>query len=82
MDDSRNTKKILNYKPEGKRAPGRPRRRWMDNLEDDLKLAGVTRYGITTGRQRRTLEELAEEREEWRNIMSKSMAGDSRRMIT
>jgi hypothetical protein len=28
-------------KPEGKRPPGRPRRRWEDNIKMDLQLVGM-----------------------------------------
>ena len=34
MDENRNPKKIFNYKPDGKRAVGRPKRRWIDCLEE------------------------------------------------
>jgi hypothetical protein len=37
----RNAYRILMGKPEGKRPLGRPRRRWMDNIEMELK-----RYGM------------------------------------
>jgi hypothetical protein len=32
-----NTKRISVGKPEGKRALGRPRRRWVDNIKLDLR---------------------------------------------
>ena len=35
--------KILVAKPEGKRLLGRPRRRWEDNIEMDLRKTGVER---------------------------------------
>jgi hypothetical protein len=31
MGDKRNAYRLLVRKPEGKRPPGRPRRRWVDN---------------------------------------------------
>jgi hypothetical protein len=34
--EKRNTYRLLEGKPEGKRAPGRPRRRWLDNIRMDL----------------------------------------------
>jgi hypothetical protein len=36
MGETRNAYKILVGKPEGKRRPGRPRRRWVDNIKMDL----------------------------------------------
>jgi hypothetical protein len=48
--ETRNPKRILNYKPEGTRAVGRPRRRWRDCFEEDLKSAGISLYGMTRGR--------------------------------
>jgi hypothetical protein len=33
MGEKRKTYGILVGKPEGKRPPGRPRRRWMDNIK-------------------------------------------------
>ena len=82
MDQSRNPKKILQYKPNGKRKAGRPKKRWIDGLEEDLKPAGITLHGKTSGRNRATLEELANNRETWRDVMEKSMAGTSRWMNT
>jgi hypothetical protein len=36
----RNAYKILVGKPEGKRQLGRPRRRWDDNIQTDIKETG------------------------------------------
>jgi hypothetical protein len=35
MREKRNAYRILVGKPEGKRPPGRPRRRWLDNIKGD-----------------------------------------------
>jgi hypothetical protein len=35
--EKRNAYRILVGKPEGKRPPGRPRRRWMDSIKLDLE---------------------------------------------
>ena len=51
------------WKPTGKRPVGRPKQRWMDNIEKDLKRASLSLYGITTGRNRVRLEELVGDRE-------------------
>jgi hypothetical protein len=38
--EKRNAYRILVGKPEGKRRLGRPRRRWVDNIEVDLRKIG------------------------------------------
>jgi hypothetical protein len=40
IGEKRNAYKILVGKPEGKRALGRPRRRWVDNIKMDLREIG------------------------------------------
>ena len=82
MDENRNPKKIFNYKPEGKRTVGRPKRRQKDCFEEDLKAAGITIHGKTEGRQRMTIKEMAMNREMWRDIIEESLAGGSLRMFT
>ena len=66
---------VHNWKPTGKRPVGRPKQRWMDNIEKDLKRASLSLYGITTGRNRVRLEELVGDRERWKDITAASMAG-------
>jgi hypothetical protein len=44
MGETRNAYMILVGKPEGKRPLGRPRRRWVDNIEIDLRDIGW--YGM------------------------------------
>jgi hypothetical protein len=39
--EKRNVYRLLVGKPEGKRALGRPRRRWIDNIKMDLLEIGV-----------------------------------------
>jgi hypothetical protein len=40
MGDTRNAYRILVGKREGKKPPGRPRRRWVDNIKIDLREIG------------------------------------------
>jgi hypothetical protein len=40
MGDKRNAYKILVEKPEGKRTLGRQRRRWVDNIQMDIREIG------------------------------------------
>ena len=51
---------VHNWKPTGKRPVGRPKQRWMDNIEKDFKRASLSLYGITTGRNRVRFEELVQ----------------------
>ena len=57
MERSRNAKRILVRKPEGKRPLGRPRRRWEDNIKMDLREVGC---------DLRDWIALAEDRDQWR----------------
>jgi hypothetical protein len=40
MGEKRNSYRILVGKPEGKRPLGRPRRRWVNNIQIDLREIG------------------------------------------
>ena len=51
MNKERWPSMVHNWKPTGKRPVGRPKQRWMDNIEKDLKRAGLSLYDITTGRK-------------------------------
>jgi hypothetical protein len=44
MRKTRNAYRILVVKPEGRRPLGRPRRKWVDNIEINLKEIGW--YGL------------------------------------
>lgn len=61
MDEERTTKKITRTKPECRRDRGRPRLRWIDDVEDDLRQLGVR------GWRRK-----AQDRTEWRSIVMKA----------
>ena len=59
MGERRGVYRVLVRKPERKRALGRPRRRWEDNIKMDLKevgCAGMDRI------------ELAQDRDRWRTF--------------
>ena len=82
MNKERWTSRVHNWNPAGKRPCGRPKLRWLDGVEKDLKRAGLSLHGITTGRKRVGLKELVEDRARWKDITAASMAGRAYRMIT
>jgi hypothetical protein len=55
--EKRNAYRILVENPEGKRPPGRPRRRWADNSKMDLRVRGWCGMDWI---------DLAEDRDQWR----------------
>jgi hypothetical protein len=64
MGEERRVYKVLVGKPEGKRLPARPRRRWEDGIRMDLReigLGGVNWIG------------LAQDRDRWRGVVSAVM---------
>ena len=60
----RGTYKVLVGKPEGKRPPGRPRRRWEDNIKMDFQVVGCGGMDLI---------ELAQERYRWRALVNAVM---------
>ena len=56
--------RVLVRKPEGKRPPGRPRRRWEDKITMDLQEVGC-------GGMDRI--ELAQDREKWQSLVNAVM---------
>jgi hypothetical protein len=44
MDDKKTPKRILEWKPIGTRTRGRPRKRWIADIEEDLQMTGVRRW--------------------------------------
>ena len=64
MEERRGVHRVLVGKPEGKRPLGRPRRRWEDNIKLDLHEVGRG-YGDWM--------ELAQDRDEWRALVSTVM---------
>lgn len=50
---------VMGWKPAGKRPRGRPRKRWLDVVEGDLKALGVHEW-----------KEIVQDRERWRDVMT------------
>jgi hypothetical protein len=61
MDDKRTPTRILQWKPMGTRTRGRPRKRWIAGIEEDLQIMGVRRWRAH-----------CEERAEWKKITEKA----------
>ena len=57
IEQSRNAYRVLVRKPKGKRPLGRPRHRWEDNIEMDLREVGCDPGELI---------DLAEDRDQWR----------------
>ena len=63
MPETRTLRKIFDTLPEGKRRRGRPRRRWLDAVEEDLQVIGVSGYRTA-----------ARDRDLWRGICLDALA--------
>jgi len=63
MNETRYVKKIFEGKLEGRRGRGRPRLRWIDDVEDDLRKLGVKQWTAK-----------ALDREEWASIIREAKA--------
>ena len=61
MEDKRTHKRILQWKPIGTRTRGRPRKRWIADIKEDLQIMGVRRW-----------RKQCEERAEWKKITEKA----------
>jgi hypothetical protein len=55
MDEKRTPNRILEWKPIGRRTRGRPRKRWIEDIEDDIQRMGI-----------RGWRKLCKERAEWK----------------
>jgi hypothetical protein len=63
MNETRSVKKISEGKLEGRRSKSRPRFRWINDVEDDLRKLGVKRWRTN-----------ALEREKWASIIKEAKA--------
>jgi hypothetical protein len=63
MNETRTVKKIFEEKSEGRRGRGRPRLRWINDVEDDLRELGVRRWRTK-----------AMKREKWASIIKEAEA--------
>jgi hypothetical protein len=61
MDDKRAPKRILQWKPIGTRIRGRPRKRWIADIEEDMQIMGIKRWRYQ-----------CKERAEWKRITEKA----------
>jgi hypothetical protein len=61
MDGGRKPRRILEWKPMGRRIRGRPRKRWMEDVEEDIQTMGI-----------RGWRKLSKERTEWKKIAKKA----------
>ena len=61
MDDKKTPKRILEWKPIGTRTRGRPRKRWIADIEEHMQIMGVRRW-----------RKQCEERAKWKRITEKA----------
>ena len=53
--------KILKWRPAGRRLKGRPRKKWIEDIEEDLKKIGI-----------KTWRRICNNRAEWRKIIEEA----------
>jgi hypothetical protein len=61
MDEKRTLNRVLQWKPIGGRITGRPRKRWIEDFEEDIHKMGIRRW-----------RKLHKERTEWKRITEKA----------
>jgi hypothetical protein len=60
MDEKRTPKRVFEWKPKGRRIRGRPRKRWIEDVEEDIQRMGI-----------RGWRKVCKEKEEWKRITEK-----------
>jgi hypothetical protein len=60
MEEKRIPKRVLEWKLVGRRNRGRPRKRWIEDIEGDVQIVGI-----------RGWRNLCKERAEWKKITEK-----------
>jgi hypothetical protein len=63
MNSDRTIEKIFNTKPDGLRSVGRPKLRWEDGVDQDIRILGV-----------RNWKKVALNRDEWAKLLKKARA--------
>jgi hypothetical protein len=61
MEGKRIPKRVLDWKPTGRRNRGRPRKRWTEDIEEDIQIIGI-----------RVSKKLCNERAGWKKITEKA----------
>jgi len=63
MNDGRTLKEIFNTKPDGVRRVGRPKLRWEDGVDQDMRILEVKNW-----------KKVALDRDEWAKLLKKARA--------
>jgi hypothetical protein len=61
MDEKKIPKRVLEWKPTGRRIRGRPKKRWIEDNQEDIQSMEI-----------RWWRKLSEDRTEWRRITEKA----------
>ena len=61
MDDKRTSKRIIEWRPVGTRNRGRPRKRWIADIQEGKQIKGIRQW-----------RKPFEERAEWKRITEKA----------
>jgi hypothetical protein len=61
IEGKRLPKRVLEWEPTGRRNRGRPRKRWIEDIEEDIQITGISGW-----------RKLCKERSEWKKITEKA----------